>query len=121
MLNTFTHLLVSGRLCKAHASSIPRVSTTYVLWAFKVLHIRGVDEIPGLLYIPIANGSAPIRAHIVSVGLQYKLFSLKLRVVDRATDIAHRNSKGAFPAGTLGAGIPPLVLECRLYTSRSCG
>ena len=85
--------------------------TTHVLRTLEVLHVRSVDKIPRLLDIPTANRPAPVRAHIVAVGLQYVLFTFKVRVIDSATDIADGNGKGAFPAGALSPWIRPLVLE----------
>ena len=110
-LETYVHRLIRNPH-RRHASSIPRVFATQVLWAFEFLHVRSADKIPRLLDIPIANGPTPIRAHVVPVRLQNVLLPLKTTVVDRSTDVAHRNGESAFPAGTLSPRVCPLVLEC---------
>ena len=85
--------------------------TAHMLRTLEVLHVRSIDEIPCLLDIPTTNGTTPIRAHIMAVGLQNVLFPLEVRVVDSSTNITYWYSEGAFPAGTLSSWIRPLVLE----------
>lgn len=83
-----------------------------MLRAFEVLHVRSINEIPGLLNIPIANGSTPMRPHTMPVGLQDVLFLLKIWVCNSPTDVAHGNGEDAFPARTLSPWVCPLALEC---------
>ncbi len=92
--------------------SITRVVAAHMLWALEILHVRSINEIPCLLDIPTANRSAPVRTHVMPIGLQDEFFPLKFWVRDSSADVAHGDGEGAFPGGTLSPGVCPLILEC---------
>ncbi len=83
-----------------------------MLRALEIIHFRRMDECFRLRKIPTAYWPTPSWSTIVTVRLQNKLFTLVMGI-DGAADIAHRDCKGALPAGTLGGRICPLAFYSR--------